>query len=324
MRKKLVRLAAPLAVAMVVTGLAPTASARMLAPEACAGGSIARISADGYGVVEEPMRIPRVDPVNKALQSFKKAGTLTDFEARAAKADKTIPVYFHVIMGPNGEGYLDESEIRAQIAVLNTAFAGGDTSNGGTRPAGRAVKSGFTFELVDWDYSTNGGWFNLSPGTGAEQEMKRTLRQGGRDALNIYSAKLTQFLLGWATFPWWYDEDPSYEATGYDGVVLHYESLPGGGFTNYSLGDTATHEVGHWLGLYHTFQGGCAGGDLVSDTAPEASPAFACPTGRDTCTGGGADPIYNFMDYTYDSCMYQFTKGQSTRMAEAWVLYRLA
>ncbi|MFM8999278.1 MAG: zinc metalloprotease [Actinomycetota bacterium] len=324
MRRTSLRLAAPLAVAMVITGLAPAASARMLAPEACAGGSIARISADGYGLVEEPMRIPRVDPVNKALQSFKKAGTLTDFEARAAKADRTIDVYFHKIVGPNGEGDVPDSWITAQIAILNSAYAGADTATGGTRPAGRAAKTGFTFVLKGITESVNGGWFNLSPGTAAEQAMKQSLRVGGRNVLNIYSAKLTQFLLGWATFPWWYDEDPAYEATEYDGVVLHYESLPGGGFSNYNLGDTGTHEVGHWLGLYHTFQGGCAGGDLVSDTAPEASPAFACPTGRDTCAGGGVDPIHNFMDYTYDSCMYQFTKGQATRMAEAWLLYRLA
>lgn len=222
--------------------------------------------------------------------------------ADVARTGGVINVYFHVITDTNGIGNVTSTQIASQIAVLNAAYS----------------PWGWTFNLVSTDWTQNNTWFNMGSGTTAETQAKAALRQGGAGDLNLYTANPGGGLLGWATFPWNYTAAPSK-----DGVVLLYGTLPGGAATPYNLGDTATHEVGHWMGLYHTFQGGCLKtGDYVSDTPAEKSAAYGCPTGRDTCRGGGADPISNFMDYTDDSCMDRFSSGQDARMDSMMTTYR--
>lgn len=153
--------------------------------------------------------------------------------------------------------------------------------------------------------------------------MKQALAIDPVHVLNFYTCGAPRneggaLLLGYATFPWMYSED-SYM----HGVVVLYSSLPGGSYPNYNEGDTGTHEIGHYVGLYHTFQNGCnSPGDEVDDTPYEASPATACPTGRNTCPDPGLDPIHNFMDYSYDSCMDHFTDGQSDRIDSVMAQYR--
>jgi hypothetical protein len=222
-----------------------------------------------------------------------------------------IDVYFHVINKGSGvaNGDVTSQMINDQMVVLNNAFG---------------AYSGWTFNLKEVTRTTNTSWYNGCYSSTTEMQIKNALRRGTADDLNIYTCNPSGGILGYATFPSSYASNPKR-----DGVVLLHSSLPGGNAAPYNLGDTGTHEVGHWMGLYHTFQGGCAkqasGGDGVSDTPAERSPAYGCPAGRNTCTGSrfpGNDPIENFMDYSDDACMYRFSAGQDARMDSMFTSYR--
>jgi hypothetical protein len=220
-----------------------------------------------------------------------------------------VDVYFHVITASNGEGNLDDTTLLTQIEVLNAAYSG---ATGGTNTP-------FRFRGVAVDRTPNDAWFGARPGTAAEQEMKAALRQGAAKDLNLYTNAPGGGLLGWATFPWDYGSAPLL-----DGVVVWYASLPGGAASPYHEGMTAVHEAGHWLGLLHTFQGRCLPtGDSVADTPSERTAASGCPIGRNSCPfRPGLDPIHNFMDYSDDACMDNFTPVQAARADSLTLQYR--
>lgn len=213
-----------------------------------------------------------------------------------------ISVHFHVVTTADGVGDVSEARIAAQIDVLNAGYA----------------STGWSFQLASTDRIANDTWFSTCDTASTEAAMKG-MRVGGADNLNVYTCGPSGGLLGWATFP------SSYQANAQnDGIVLLHSSLPGGSAAPYNLGDTATHEVGHWLGLFHTFQGGCKDpGDSVSDTALERAPAYGCPVGRDSCSNKpGTDPVENFMDYSDDACMDRFTAQQDVRIDTQFSAYR--
>jgi hypothetical protein len=224
----------------------------------------------------------------------------------------TIPTYVHVITPDGVIGNVSDAKIREQIRVLNDGFNG---SLGG-------YDTGFRFTLAGIDRTINADWFYITPGGADEFKMKRALRQGGANALNVYLNTAGAYL-GWAYFPSGYKSRPYV-----DGIVIDWESLPHVSSTyagRFDLGYTVTHETGHWLGLYHTFQGGCnAKGDYVDDTPFELTPTSRCPVGKDTCPEPGLDPIHNFMDYSDDPCYTQFTAGQAQRMQDQYLFYRAA
>jgi hypothetical protein len=262
--------------------------------------------------VENGLRCGTVHPdviaVRKINNAMRKRAVQHKLNA-ANLAEAVVPVYFHVITSQAGDGDVPDTAINDQVAVLNAAYGGA------------GVGFGVRFDLVEVDRAANDKWYAMRPGSAAEKEAKAALRKGGANALNLYSANSGGGMLGWATFPASYTSNPQN-----DGVVVFFSSLPGGSAAPYNLGDTATHEVGHWLGLYHTFQGGCSKkGDYAADTPAERAPAYGCPAGRDTCKGKrfpGVDPVNNFMDYTNDACMDSFTSSQRDLMAEAWLAYR--
>lgn len=218
-----------------------------------------------------------------------------------ANAVPVVKVYFHVVQKDStvAGGNIPDKWITDQINVLNAAYSAVD------------------FQLTSIEHITDSQSFNVR-NTGKFDSFKSAHHTGSCKDLNVYTVNFTNGLLGYATFP----QDCS-KSMGKDGVVIHYESLPGGNLSPYNLGDTLTHEAGHWTGLYHTFQGGCSSpGDSVDDTPYEASPAYGCPTGRDTCSSSGSDPIKNFMDYTDDSCMNTFSAGQAARQTSLMATYR--
>lgn len=301
------------AMALVATTLSATAA---VPATALATSPKAAECADGH---TDEHATARVRKGAKANEPKPFAGTgeqylVLDDASTLAAASVSVPTYFHVVLpaaeASNGTAAEDRltSLVNAQMSVLNEAYAGRTgTQSSATSP--------FQFQLRGIDFSYDDAWYGVVPGN-VEKEMKAATRVGGKDTLNVWTANIGDGLLGWATFP-------TKKLSSNDGVVILDESMPGGTAGKYALGDTLTHEVGHWLALYHTFQGGCRGqGDQVADTPAEAGPQFDCPVGADTCTSPGVDPIHNYMDYTQDSCMYQFTAGQVARMSDAWAQYR--
>ena len=224
------------------------------------------------------------------------AAKSTTASSSAALVARKIPVYVHVMRDRAGRGNVTNRQIGRQIAVLNRDYSG----------------LGYSFDLIRIDRFRNTAWHNDRQ----SGHYRTVTRKGGARALNIWLVDFAY--LGIATFPWDYARKGEI-----DGIRVHFDSLPGGSIANFNLGGTATHEAGHWLGLYHTFQGGCTElNDEVEDTPAQMSPTSGCPKGRDSCPSPGLDPIHNYMDYSFDSCYTEFTRGQDQRADRMWAAYR--
>ena len=238
-----------------------------------------------------------------------------------------IQVVFHVIKKTDGVGDITPALLKSQIDVLNEDF---NALAGTPGSMGNNTKLQFALARFDpqgnphpgYEVITNDSYFE-DPGSGASP-MKTALKWDTTRYLNVYTNDANG-ALGYATFP------AQSAGTTQDGVVMLWNSVgrnsPIG--APYNLGRTMTHEVGHYLGLYHTFQGGCGTttspyttGDMIMDTTRESQPNFGCTPAASTCTGAGMNPIENYMDYSDDMCMTKFTVEQTNRIRCSIVNYR--
>lgn len=317
--RRIRHLVGTIGVAILAAGSLATSSAQAATPVGdggrtpCVGGA-ASSAARTTGEARDPNTVSARQARRLDTQLADRVAQVTSSQLTAdeRRTRTRVPVAVHVL-APNARTTpLGPTGIDAQITILNRAYAG--------RQQGATTQTPFRFRLDSSDLTVNRRWYHSDYGTAAERNMKRALHVGDASVLNLYvvSPPEQSGTLGWATFPQAYPKHPRL-----DGVVISVATVRGGTATGYDRGDTAVHEVGHWLGLFHTFQGGCSRrNDRVTDTPAEDTPQFECQSGRDTCASPGKDPIHNFMDYSYDLCMYTFSDGQEERMRLHWLAYR--
>lgn len=224
----------------------------------------------------------------------------------------TIPVVVHVVYNTSQQN-ISDAQVQSQVDVLNEDYTAKNRDYNNYDAGYGAVKgdADIKFCLVQTRHvSTNRKSFVANDG------VKKT-QQGGDDAidpmhtLNIWVCNLGQSLLGYAQFPGGPPE--TY------GIVILYSAFGRGSQFNllsaYNLGRTATHEIGHCLGLRHIWGDATCGNDFVDDTPLHDSPNFGCPGEghRSLCTGTPLEMWMNYMDYTDDRCMYFFSDGQVAR-----------
>ena len=219
----------------------------------------------------------------------------------------TIPVIVNIL--EDAAHPVTAAHINSQIAILNDDF-NNNNSNTSSVPsefANLVADANITFVLagVNRKASTKASW-------GTNDSMKHA-SQGGWDAtdpannLNLWVCEIGGGILGYAQFPG--------GSLDTDGIVIGSDFLgenTAGG--EYGHGRTATHEVGHWLNLRHIWgDGRCRQDDFVADTPSSDGANYGCPS-YPTVNCKSNDMTMNYMDYTYDNCMYMFSNGQNDRM----------
>lgn len=260
------------------------------------------------------------DPVRR--RNLEDLETLTQRFADRTDAQRTtavtIPVFVHVVWNTNSQN-ISDAQIQAQIDVLNEDFTytNADKSKIPSSFQDEAASSNIQFS---WNPNDIRRVKTKKRSFGTDNSVKFSSKGGSNvvdpaNYLNIWVCNLGRGLLGYAQFPG--------GNASTDGIVVLYSSVgsktkyPSGTYVNnYNLGRTATHEVGHYLNLRHIWGDATCGTDYVDDTPTHNTSNGGCPTypHYSTCSGSPVEMTMNYMDYTYDACMYMFTAGQGTRM----------
>lgn len=267
---------------------------------------------------------PYLEESRKAIENFTQE--YMNSSPAGSRAVVTIPVVFHVLYNTPAQN-ISDALLLAQINQLNADFARLNTDAGNTPAAFASLgaNTNIQFCLATRDPSGNSTTGIVRRSTTvtsfSTNNAVKNNATGGSNAwpassyLNIWVCNLGSSLLGYAQFPG--------GAAATDGVVVLYSSVGSittpGTAVPYHQGRTATHEVGHWLNLYHIWGDdgtACTGSDNVNDTPNQAGPNSGCPTfPKVSCSNGPNGDMYmNYMDYTTDPCMNIFTQGQSARM----------
>ncbi|KAI1336940.1 hypothetical protein F5Y15DRAFT_426692 [Xylariaceae sp. FL0016] len=241
------------------------------------------------------------------LAAEEASGTMGFIET-AARPSIDIDVYMHVVQSKHNNV---EKNLNWQMAVMNHAYEPHNIH--------------FSLRGVTW--TINETWAQ----GGDDMAMKSALRRNNYATLNLYyiesfgSKDGDDGLIGLCTYPTTV-LSPGEDAVIRDGCTIKAETLPGGGAAHYDLGKTTVHEIGHWLGLLHVFEGySCEGdGDYIDDTPPQSEVTWDCPVRKRSCPEleGAWDSIHNYMDYSNGQCPTEFTPGQEVRMFTAWSKFR--
>jgi hypothetical protein len=278
------------------------------------------------GTIEAQQLLEQLDPTiiqnRQAIEDF--TGEFVAHYIEGERALVTIPVVVHVVWNTTTEN-ISDAQIQSQINVLNADFRklNSDAGNVPSAFTGLAADANIEFCLATVNPSGNpttgiNRVQTASTSFGTNNTVKSS-STGGTNAwdrnkyLNIWVCDISGGTLGYAQFPG--------GSASTDGVVIDYQyfGTTGTATAPFNKGRTGTHEVGHWLNLYHIWGDdgtGCTGSDLVSDTPNQADENYGCPTfPQVSCSNGpNGDMFMNYMDYTDDACMYMFSSGQSARM----------